>query len=44
MGDSELDDVEFSITNSGTTFTLNFKTATTTELNFDYIQTSTQNS
>jgi len=44
MGDSELDDVEFSITNSGTTFTLNFKTATTTELNFDYTQISTQNS
>lgn len=43
-GDSELDDVEFSISNSGTTFTLNFKTAITTSLNFDYTQTSTQNS
>jgi len=44
IGDSELDDVEFSISNSGTTFTLNFKTATTTQLNFDYTQISTQNS
>jgi|TARA_B110000495_G_C23033686_1_gene616472 hypothetical protein len=44
IGDSELDDVDFSISNSGTTFTLNFKTATTTQLNFDYTQISTQNS
>ena len=44
IGDSELDHVDFSISNSGTTFTLNFKTATTTQLNFDYTQISTQNS
>ncbi len=44
FGDSELSDVEFSITNSGTTFTLNFKTAITSSLNFDYTQISTQNS
>jgi hypothetical protein len=44
FGDSELDDVEFSISASGTTFTLNFKTAITSSLNFDYTQTSTQNS
>jgi len=44
FGDSELSDVEFSLTNSGTIFKLNFKTSITTELNFDYTQTSTQNS
>jgi len=44
FGDSELSDVEFSISASGTTFTLNFKTAITSSLNFDYTQTSTQNS
>lgn len=44
FGDSELDDVEFSISASGTTFTLNFETAITTSLNFDYTQISTQNS
>ena len=44
FGDSELDDVEFSISASGTTFTLNFKTAITSSLNFDYTQISTQNS
>lgn len=44
FGDSELDDVEFSISSSGTTFTLNFKTAITSSLNFDYTQISTQNS
>jgi hypothetical protein len=44
FGDSELDDVEFSISASGTTFTLNFKTAINSSLNFDYTQISTQNS
>ena len=44
FGDSELDDVEFSISSSGTTFKLNFKTAITSSLNFDYTQISTQNS
>ncbi len=44
FGDSELDDVEFSISASGTTFKLNFETAITTSLNFDYTQISTQNS
>jgi hypothetical protein len=44
FGDSELSDVEFSLTNTGKIFKLNFNTSITTELNFDYTQTSTQNS
>lgn len=44
FGDSELSDVEFSLTNNGKIFKLNFKTAITSSLNFDYTQISTQNS
>ena len=44
FGDSELSDVEFSLTNNGKIFKLNFKTSITSSLNFDYTQISTQNS
>ena len=43
IGDSQLGDVEFSVTNNGSgTFTLNFKTALTTELQFNYTQTASK--
>jgi hypothetical protein len=43
IGDSELSDVEFSITNDGTgKFILNFKTSLTTGLQFNYTQTSSK--
>ena len=43
IGDSQLSDVEFSITNDGAgTFTLNFNTALTSQLQFNYTQTSSK--
>lgn len=43
IGDSELSDVEFSITNNAAgKFTLNFNTALTTQLEFNYTQTSSK--
>lgn len=43
IGDSQLTDVEFSVTNDGSgTFTLKFKTALTTELQFNYTQTASK--
>ena len=43
IGDSQLGDIEFSVTNNGSgTFTLNFKTALTTELQFNYTQTASK--
>ena len=43
FGDNELTDVEFSLTNNGSgTFTLKFKTALTTELQFNYTQTASK--
>jgi len=43
IGDSELSDVAFSVTNNGSgVFTLNFKTALTTELQFNYTQTASK--
>tara|TARA_R100000541_G_scaffold209_3_gene843 strand:- start:12402 stop:13172 length:771 start_codon:yes stop_codon:yes gene_type:complete len=43
IGDSQLVDIEFSVTNNGSgTFTLKFKTALTTELQFNYTQTASK--
>ena len=43
IGDSELDDIDFSITNDNAgKFILNFKTPITTELDFNYTQTATR--